>query len=218
MLSLSLLISFRFRGLLVYSTHTIESMTEESRYTLATDLSLAALTGSGVFNFGEVVTTPILSCLDNTPNSWLMELMHCFAHGDVDQFASITARSQSAIKEQPALFNRSDVVKEKITLLALVNMIFERPAHERTLSFDEIASRTRISKDQVEIAVMRALSLGLIKGSMDQVEETVSVTWVMPRVLNDRQLRGLSKRFGEWAVTVSKTRDYMTENTTGLVA
>ena len=30
---------------------------------------------------------------------------------------------------------------------------------------------------------MRALSLGLIRGSMDQVDGTVDVTWELPQVL-----------------------------------
>jgi len=51
-------------------------MSKEEQFTLATDISLAALTGDGVFNFGEITTTPILaSALGNTSNAWLMELM-----------------------------------------------------------------------------------------------------------------------------------------------
>jgi hypothetical protein len=33
------------------------------RYSLATDICLAALTGEGVFNFGEVLATPILQVM-----------------------------------------------------------------------------------------------------------------------------------------------------------
>lgn len=33
----------------------LEGIPQAERYTLATDISLAALTGEGVFNFGEVV-------------------------------------------------------------------------------------------------------------------------------------------------------------------
>merc|ERR1712008_524686 len=65
--------------------------------------------------------------------------------------------------------------------------------------------------DQVELFIMRALSLGLIKGSMDQVDGTVDVTWAMPRVLDKVQMGALAGRFGEWAVKVSKTSDYMGE-------
>lgn len=34
----------------------LETIPPEERFTLATDISLAALTGEGVFNFGEVVS------------------------------------------------------------------------------------------------------------------------------------------------------------------
>jgi hypothetical protein len=49
-------------------THTL-------RYNLAVDLSLAALTGDGVFNFGEVLATPLLAVLQQTPHAWLSELL-----------------------------------------------------------------------------------------------------------------------------------------------
>ena len=39
------------------------------------DISLAALTGDGVFNFGEVLATPILGVLAQTPHAWLSELL-----------------------------------------------------------------------------------------------------------------------------------------------
>jgi len=205
-----------YREALMYLNYTpVESMSKEEQFTLATDISLAALTGDGVFNFGEITTTPILaSALGNTSNAWLMELMHCFAQGDVDAFQRITDQYSSAIGAQPALVSRAEVVKEKITLLALVSMVFERPSNERTLTFEEIASRTKLASAEkdVELLVMRALSLGLIKGCMDQVDQTLDVDWVMPRVLDETQLRALSERFGEWAVKVSKTREFMVEN------
>ena len=104
-----------------------------------------------------------------------------------------------------------------VTLLALVNMVFERPSLERTLSFEDIAERIAVPLEQVEWVIMRALSLGLIKGTMDQVEQTVDVTWVMPRNLDEKQMSELATRFGEWAVKVSKTQDYMLEHTASLL-
>lgn len=185
-----------------------------AQYALATDLSLSALTGDGVYNFGEVVhnNTLILNVLNGTENEYLVKLMKASADGDVSSLEQISAEYASNIAKQPALVNRADVVKEKITLLALVNMIFERPSNERTLSFEDVASRTKMGIDQVELIVIRALSLGLIKGSMDQVDQTVDVSWVMPRVLDDAHMRQLASRFGEWAVKVNETREFMKEN------
>lgn len=189
-------------------------LTSQELYELATDLSLAALTGEGVFHFGSVVhDTPILQSLENTENEWLLGWMKCMANGDVEQFHAISTQHAAQIAQHPVLVSRGDIVQEKITLLALVDLIFKRPSAERTLEFTDIASQIGVDVDKVEWVIMKALSLGLMKGSMDQVDGTVNVTWVMPRVLNDTQLQGLATRFGEWAVKVSKERDYMAEQT-----
>lgn len=45
------------------------------------DLSLAALTGDGVFNFGEVLATPLLAVLQQTPHAWLSELLQVRKEG-----------------------------------------------------------------------------------------------------------------------------------------
>lgn len=207
-----------YKQAMLYLTYNpLDQMSVEEKYNLATGISLAALTGEGVFNFGEVVEHPILSCLTDTENKWLLELMHVFATGNVVEFQRITAQYDPQIRAQPALLSRVELVKEKITLLALVNMVFERPSSERTLDFTDISSRIGVPFEQVEWVIMKAFSLGLIKGTMDEVDETVSVTSVMPRVLNTQQLKDLSERFGEWAVKVSKIKDYMGDQIPTLV-
>jgi hypothetical protein len=46
---------------------------------------------------------------------------------------------------------------------------------------------------------MRAMSLGLIKGSMDEVEQTINISWVQPRVLDKGQLSVLSAQLDTWS-------------------
>lgn len=41
---------------------------------------------------------------------------------------------------------------------------------------------------QVEMLVMKALSLGLVKGSIDEIDQKVHMTWVQPRVLDLQQV------------------------------
>jgi len=201
-----------YQQAMLYLNYTpLDQMSADDKYNLATGISLAALTGDGVFNFGEVLEHPILTCLNDTDNKWLLELMHVFGDGNVTEFRSVTTKYDAQIRSQPALVSRADLVQEKITLIALVNMVFERPSAERTLYFTDIAERISVPLEQVEWVIMRALSLGLIKGGMDQIDGTVSVTWIVPRVLNQAQLKALANRFGEWAVNVSKTKDYMGE-------
>lgn len=45
---------------------------------------------------------------------------------------------------------------------------------------------------------MLLYSLNLIKGSLDQVDEKVIITWVQPRVLSRDQIGGLASRLDEW--------------------
>ena len=69
-------------------------------------------------------------------------------------------------------------------------LTFTHPAHERTMSFTTIASATDLSTSDVELLVMKALSLGLVRGTIDEVSGEVHMTWVQPRVLDLKQVRG----------------------------
>ena len=204
-----------FQEALAYLNYTpMEDM--DSPHELAMDLSLAALTGEGVFHFGNVVATPILTALENTPEAWLMEFMHAMAKGDIVLFRSLSEKYAAQIQTQPALVHRAEAVQEKITLLALVHMVFERPSAERTLGFSEIAERILTPVDRVELVLMRALSLQLVQGYIDEVSQTIQVTWVMPRVLTPDQLQELATRFGQWSVQVRTSADYMASHTPAL--
>jgi len=176
-------------GLLSYAS--ADDSTLEAKRTLATDIALAALAGDGVYNFGEVLATPILSALDGTPNAWLGDLLAVFAKGDVDGFNAALGANAAAYKAQPALVARAAFVKEKIALLAFMNMIFETPSHARTLKFGAVAERCRLDGDQVEWLAMRAMALGLVRGVIDEVESVVEVSWVQPRVLDAKQIEHL---------------------------
>ena len=68
-------------------------------------------------------------------------------------------------------------------------MTFKRKAWDRQLTFAEIAKETDLPENQVEVMVMRALSLGLVKGTIDQVDGKVNITWVQPRVLDKKQVK-----------------------------
>jgi 26S proteasome regulatory subunit N9 len=177
---------------------------------LAVDLSLAALTGEGVYNLGQVVNNPILQNLQNTTEAWLVELLQACATGNVQQFQQLCQIKYSAqIASQPALVNMATQMQEKITLLGLVELVFRKPASERTLEFTEIAQGLNIPLDQVEWVIMRAFSVELMKGSMDQVNGTVHVTWILPRTLTKDQMADLATRFSEWATKVNKIQQFM---------
>uniref|UniRef100_A0A669DVH1 26S proteasome non-ATPase regulatory subunit 13 n=1 Tax=Oreochromis niloticus TaxID=8128 RepID=A0A669DVH1_ORENI len=51
---------------------------------------------------------------------------------------------------------------------------------------------------EVELLVMKALSVGLIKGNIDEVDQKVQMTWVQPRVLDLQQIKGMKERLDFW--------------------
>jgi len=203
-----------YKNALMYLAYTpLESLSEEARHNLAINMSLAALTGDGVYNFGEVLATPILKCLQGTENQWLSEIMYTFYSGDIETFNAILVRNKDAIESQPALVTRMNFLTEKITLICLMVMSFERPVNERVLTFAEISNRTQLPIDQVEWMAMRAMSQGLIRGVIDEVDQVLTVTWIQPRVLQNEQIQQLSVRLGEWAEKAKKQLLFMEDQT-----
>eukprot|EP01035_Chromulina_nebulosa_P026254 gene26254-34344_t len=192
-----------YNAALMFLSYThVDDLSSESKYILATDMALASITGDDIFNFGEVIATPILSVLVGTPNQWLRDLVYALNSGKIDDFNLIVGANKESYSQQPALANRHEIVKQKVVLLCVLNIAFERSANDRLIPFEEIAATARIPIDQVEWVLMRAMSLGLIKGIIDGVEEVVNVTWVQPRVLDKGQLNLLHDQLGAWTERV----------------
>ena len=55
-------------------------------------------------------------------------------------------------------------------------MAFTRPANNKQLKFNEISLKTKLPEDEIELLVMRALSLGLVKGSIDQIDKNIFIS------------------------------------------
>lgn len=202
-----------------YLTYTaLTDMSDEKRFALAHDMALAALVGDGVYNFGEVVEHPIMNSLDGTPQEWLRHLLVAFHLGQIDTFNTIAAEHRDAWDEEPALGVYEEQVKQKVTLLALMNLAADLPAAERTIPFTAVAERTQLPVDEVEWLLMRAMSLGLVKGCIDEVDQTVEVTYVKPRVLDRGQIAALKAKVDAWSTKVEAARQLVEANTADLVA
>lgn len=186
-------------GLMLLAYTPVEELSQETQYKLATDMALASITGEDIFNFGEVIATPILKALEGTPNEWLRDLVVALNSGDIDNFNMIVDRNRAEYGTQPALMTRHETVKQKVVLLCLMNLAFDRPSNEREIGLSEIADATRIPLEQVEWVLMRAMSLGLIRGVIDQVASTVNISWVQPRVLDRSKLGLMVQQLGDWS-------------------
>ncbi|OEJ80231.1 26S proteasome regulatory subunit RPN9 [Hanseniaspora osmophila] len=161
------------------------------------NMSLAALLGDKIYNFGELLQHPIMQLL-GPENQWLLEYLNALTMGDFAKFDSI---SQKYVPTIDLLSTNESFLKQKICLMTLVEIVFSK--NVRTLSFLEIAQATNLAEDNVEHLVMKSISLGLLKGTIDQVNALVIITWVQPRVMNDQQILKMQNRLVQWNENVS---------------
>ncbi|SCV01087.1 LAME_0G13960g1_1 [Lachancea meyersii CBS 8951] len=196
--------SFYYTSLLYLSTAEASRSAQEfsflRRQQLAYDLCIAALLGDKIYNFGELLHHPIMESISSDAQyEWLFQFLNTLSSGDFDQFDKI---SKERVPQVPILSTHESFLGQKICLMTLVESVFVK--NIRTLSFQDIAAATHLPKDNVEHLVMRSICLGLLKGSIDQVHELVTVTWVQPRIINADQINKMKERLVEWNEEVNK--------------
>ncbi|KAH8346837.1 hypothetical protein KR059_000568 [Drosophila kikkawai] len=168
-------------------------------------LGLAALLGDGVYNIGELLAHPILESLKGTENEWLVELLKAFNTGDINKFNDMK-KIWSGI---PDLAAQEVKLRQKISLLCLMEMTFKRSAIERAISFTDIAHETKLPAKEVELLIMKALALDLVRGEIDQVAGVVNMSWVQPRVLNRNQIAGMASTLDTWMGAITNMEKLM---------
>lgn len=178
-------------------------LSAEDKRQRAHDLCIAALLGENIYNFGELLQHPILQTLAGTEWAWIKDLIGSFNAGAIGRFDSLANQFAS----EPILAESMAFLRQKICLMALIEAAFSRPRDgaTRLMTFEQIAEATRLPVNEVEHLIMKALSLGLIRGSLDQVASTVDITWIQPRVLEGAQLDTLAEQFGHWTDGVGQT-------------
>ncbi|KAK4795288.1 hypothetical protein SAY86_013282 [Trapa natans] len=208
-----------YRNALLYLAYTsVESMSDSFKQDLAFDLSLSALLGDNVYNFGELLAHPILKSLVGTPVEWLYYILEAFNSGDLARYQELCRVHNAALNAQPGLVENEKKLLEKINILCLMEIIFSRASEDRTIPLSIIAERTKLSVEDVEHLLMKSLSVHLIEGIIDQVEGTVHVSWVQPRVLGIPQIQSLRDRLDGWMNKVHSALLSIEAETPDLVA
>ena len=87
--------------------------------------------------------------------------------------------------------------------------MFRRPPHDRAMTFAMIARETKVKPHEIEILIMKALSLGLLRGSIDQVAEIARINWVQPKVLDMKQIDDMRLRLKDWDSSVNQLGNWI---------
>ncbi|OAD77652.1 hypothetical protein PHYBLDRAFT_108812 [Phycomyces blakesleeanus NRRL 1555(-)] len=194
-------------ALLYLACVNVDELSNEEKVERAYDLAIAALLGEMIYNFGELLMHPVLDALTNTQNDWLRSLLFAFNSGDIGKFEALAPH----FAKLPLLQENAASLSRKICLMSLIEAVFRRAGDSRDIPFSDIAAETRLPVEEVEHLVMKALSLNLIRGSIDQVDQIVTVTWVQPRVLDKDQIDGMRRRLEDWDNQVKKISGFLSE-------
>ncbi|CAB3254483.1 unnamed protein product [Arctia plantaginis] len=176
----------------------------DERRATALRLALAAVIAPTVYDLGELLAHPILESLEGTSDAWACELVRAVAAGDVAAFERVRAQSL-----HPDLARADRQLRQKIAILCLMEMAFNRTSAQRKLTFAEIAREARVPIDEVELLVMKALAEKLIRGHIDQVSSCAHIGWVRPRALPRAGAAALAQRLDTWCRAVSGAADLL---------
>jgi 26S proteasome regulatory subunit N9 len=190
-----------YRNSLLYLACIEESeLTPEQQQHRAYNLAISALVSDTIYNFGELLLHPILDVLQPPhPKSWLRELLFAFNRGDLAAFD----RMSNHLSKDETLESHRLFLWQKINLAALTELVFKRPPHDRAMTFKTISQETNVKPDDIEHLIMKALSLGLLRGKIDQVAGIAKINWVQPKVLERSQIEGMRTRLKEWDSNVN---------------
>jgi 26S proteasome regulatory subunit N9 len=203
-----------YKNTLMYLVYTpLEQISIEDQRIIAFDLGMTALVSPDIFNFGELLAHPILNSLKNTPQQWLVDFLFAFNTGQIEKFNADLERYSNNINNQQIIKTNFSLLKEKISILALMELVFTKPSEERTIPFEVIAQTTHLPFDHVEILVMKAMSLNLVKGVIDGVNNTVTLSWVQPRVLDLNQIGKMQETLQRWSDRVKNVLSLMQTET-----
>lgn len=167
----------------------------------AHDLCVAALLGDSIYNFDELLTRSILSTLQDTPFAFLPDLLKSFNAGHLQSIS----QHRECILQHPTLASRQEFLRQKLCLMALVEAVFRQLKSSRVITFETIAEATGVPPEQVEFLLMKALSLRLLRGIIQEPDAFFEIEWVQPRVLDAAQLSDLRAGLATWRGRVRET-------------
>lgn len=188
-------------GLLYLSS--VPTLNEEEKVKVCYELCVAALLGDKIYNFGELILHDILQVIsqESSQYNWLYNLIQNLNSGDLHEFNKWL---DVAFKRSPMLTKYELFLKQKIIIMALLELISKKPTTNKQLSFKEISEFTGTPVNDVEHLIIKCFSLKLIQGYINQIDELLIITWIQPRILNLNQVKTLYNHLVDWDSQVDK--------------
>lgn len=180
---------------LLYLSSLDTPLPEDQQVKFCYDLCISALLGNKIHNFGELILHDILKVISNQDNSyfWLFNMITYLNSGNLAKFNEWLKVSLS---KSPFLAHHEKFLHQKIVIMSLLELVSTELS--KKLLFQSISEVTGTPLDDVEYLIIKCFSLNLIKGYIDQISQTLVVTWLQPRILNLDQVKTLYNHLVDW--------------------
>lgn len=199
-----------YRSTLQYLTYTpIDTLPSDQQVEIARDLCLSAIAAESLFTFGELLQHPVLKSLEGTDHEWMSTMLKALNVGNIAAFDAVLAKDSAKINAFPIMVSSQTLLREKLSIAALIELIFRRKADERLIPFTDIAEGTHVPLDRVEHLLIKALSLKLIRGVIDEVDQNVHITWAIPHALDMEQIAVMKDNLVEWQEKCTTTSQFV---------
>lgn len=136
-------------------------------------MAIASLIGEKMFNFAELMEKDFFKLLLGSSFEFIYYLIICFNSAKVDQFIEMMEIHKESIQNDPVLSSKVEFLHTKVRVAALLDLVFQKNKNERVITYREIHTKCFCDMDKIEFLVIKALSLGLIKGYIDEVRNNL---------------------------------------------
>jgi 26S proteasome regulatory subunit N9 len=165
------------------------------------DFCIASLLSKTIYHFGDLLNVLNKFGVERIDPK-LLSLIESFNIGDMKSFDKINTE---LIQPNPQLAQNAAFLKQKLALMALVELMFLSCRSTRVVQFAVIADYCRVGEDQVQNLLVKAMAVNLISGKINPLERVYSVERVSPRVLNTQQVTELVKFIQHWRTNIKQT-------------
>lgn len=183
--------SSQYRNILLYlESVPHDELSLQEKILWIHDLIIAAVLGSHIYNFGDLLNMD-LDVLKGSGLEWLVNLVHTMENGSIKELDTLLQSRQ-----EPWIRDNLVFIQEKQTLMSLLNALFHHS--DKAIPLQDLSTRLEKPIPDIELLIIKAISLGLIQGEIDQPNQTLILFWIQPRILKNSEILELKQRVDMW--------------------
>ena len=189
-----------------------KKLSSAERLDVAEKALTAALLSDGVLAFGDFLASPAFARSAELSNKkYLWKLAELFNAGDVQQLEAFLVQGRGQLDADELLSAHYEKLQRKVRVIALYDAIFfsQKSFSQQSVTFAEVSSITHVPRDQVEKLVVHVLSIGLLQGYIDEMDELVFITGLKAQELDKTRLGQLKEKYDNWNQNIRQAVEFV---------